>query len=90
MKLKRKSLLIATLSLALLLSGAGWYAVQCFVQMRQLPDFGPAAAQAEATKYTCGMHPMIITDAPGSCPICGMDLVPLKTGTGGGASYNFV
>jgi Cu(I)/Ag(I) efflux system membrane fusion protein len=27
------------------------------------------------TKYTCSMHPQIIEDKPGSCPICGMDLV---------------
>ncbi|AKS42046.1 efflux RND transporter periplasmic adaptor subunit [Wenzhouxiangella marina] len=28
-----------------------------------------------ATSWTCPMHPQIIRDAPGSCPICGMDLV---------------
>ncbi|KAA6185394.1 efflux RND transporter periplasmic adaptor subunit [Thiohalocapsa marina] len=27
-------------------------------------------------KYVCPMHPRIIKDAPGTCPICGMDLVP--------------
>ncbi len=26
-------------------------------------------------KYVCPMHPQIIKDAPGSCPICGMDLI---------------
>ena len=26
--------------------------------------------------YTCPMHPEIIQDEPGECPICGMDLVP--------------
>lgn len=26
--------------------------------------------------YTCPMHPQIVQDKPGSCPICGMDLVP--------------
>src|SRR4030095_3279300 len=25
--------------------------------------------------YTCPMHPQIISDRPGTCPICGMDLV---------------
>jgi len=30
------------------------------------------------TKYTCPMHPQIIQDAPGTCPICQMDLVPLN------------
>ncbi len=29
------------------------------------------------TKYTCPMHPQIVQDTPGSCPICGMALEPL-------------
>lgn len=41
-------------------------------------------AGEEKTKYTCGMHPFIIQDEPGLCPICGMQLTPLKPGTGGG------
>jgi Cu2+-exporting ATPase len=28
-------------------------------------------------KYTCPMHPQVVQDEPGKCPICGMDLVPL-------------
>lgn len=28
-------------------------------------------------KYTCPMHPEVIRDAPGSCPICGMALEPI-------------
>ena len=39
-----------------------------------------AAAEVAAQKYTCGMHPMIITDEPGLCPICNMELTPLKAG----------
>lgn len=35
---------------------------------------------ADTTKYTCPMHPHIITDQPGSCPICGMHLVKLTQG----------
>lgn len=35
----------------------------------------------QETKYSCGMHPMVIVDEPGSCPICGMDLTPLNVGT---------
>ena len=34
-------------------------------------------------QYTCGMHPFVITDEPGLCPICNMTLTPLKAGTGG-------
>ena len=29
------------------------------------------------TEYTCPMHPEIVRDAPGDCPICGMALEPM-------------
>ncbi len=36
-------------------------------------------------KYTCPMHPQIVQDAPGKCPLCGMTLVPFaKPGAYGG------
>ena len=42
---------------------------------------GNAAKRGEVaqagTQYTCPMHPQIIRDAPGSCPICGMALEPM-------------
>ena len=30
---------------------------------------------AKNTYYTCSMHPQVIEKEPGTCPICGMDLV---------------
>ena len=33
-------------------------------------------------QYTCGMHPEIISDEPGYCPICGMKLTLKKDGSG--------
>jgi len=36
----------------------------------------PAAAQPTSAMYTCPMHPGIVRDQPGSCPICGMALEP--------------
>ena len=33
--------------------------------------------QKPGQKYTCPMHPEIVRDAPGSCPICGMALEPV-------------
>ncbi len=32
-------------------------------------------------KYTCPMHPEVVTDRPGNCPKCGMKLVPKKEET---------
>jgi RND family efflux transporter MFP subunit len=37
-----------------------------------------AGAQSQAARYTCGMHPFIITDKPGNCPICGMKLTKIE------------
>ena len=36
----------------------------------------PAPAPA-GSRYTCPMHPEIIQDGPGDCPICGMALEPM-------------
>ena len=33
--------------------------------------------------YTCSMHPQIRRDAPGDCPICGMELIPVEAAAPG-------
>jgi membrane fusion protein, copper/silver efflux system len=39
----------------------------------------PAAkAQSARIRYHCPMHPAMISDHPGDCPICGMRMVPLE------------
>ncbi len=34
-------------------------------------------------KFTCPMHPLVVTDAPGKCPLCGMALVQLTSSKDG-------
>lgn len=43
----------------------------------QLAQDHTASDHVVGTKWTCSMHPQIRQDAPGNCPICGMELIPL-------------
>jgi len=36
------------------------------------------ATTKPAMMYTCTMHPEVVSDKPGTCPKCGMTLVPKK------------
>lgn len=57
--------------------GAAWW----LRAPRGGPDHAGAgeAARAEAkVRYTCPMHPTIVSDHPGDCPICGMALVKVE------------
>ncbi len=75
-------------SFGLLLAGAGLAAV-VFIDPLHLHgldewlrgDNRQAATTTPETEqlWTCGMHPQVIQDHPGTCPICHMDLVPLKS-----------
>ena len=40
---------------------------------------GETGQHKDEIKYTCPMHPQIIRDKTGQCPICGMDLVPMTS-----------
>ncbi|WP_026935286.1 efflux RND transporter periplasmic adaptor subunit [Christiangramia echinicola] len=36
-----------------------------------------------STMWTCSMHPQIMQQEPGDCPICGMDLIPAENSSEG-------
>ena len=50
------------------------------------PAEGKAAAVEAKVQYQCPMHPTIIQDHPGDCPICGMKLVKMASAAPGGAA----
>ncbi len=50
------------------------------------PNAGEHAEHAASEPqqiWTCSMHPQIRMSEPGSCPICGMDLIPAAAGSDG-------
>ena len=49
----------------------------------------PAPLATAAGPWTCPMHPQIVRDGPGSCPICGMALEPTTPTAGGEANPEF-
>ncbi|HYL90648.1 MAG TPA: heavy metal translocating P-type ATPase [Burkholderiales bacterium] len=42
----------------------------------------PAMPAPKGAQYTCPMHPEIVQNGPGSCPKCGMPLVPMVPAAG--------
>jgi len=59
---------------------AHWGWAQRFANGLRSHPAGSTGQQANQL-WTCGMHPQVIQDRPGNCPICGMKLVPLKQET---------
>jgi RND family efflux transporter MFP subunit len=70
-----KSKIALFVVLLAVVAGAGLFAADSSSK----PDAtNTVAASAGKTLYTCGMHPWIIQDHPGNCPICGMKLEPVR------------
>ncbi|WP_051184772.1 efflux RND transporter periplasmic adaptor subunit [Desulfatiglans anilini] len=82
--------------LALILAGGllGWGAAMWLMpdELHQAAREAPAereqvhAGGEAATIWTCSMHPQIQLPEPGKCPICFMDLIPLKQETSEGSA----
>lgn len=55
----------------------------CTTEKKEDHSKHAAAQESAAPKYTCPMHPNVVQDGPGTCPVCGMDLVPMTAKSGG-------
>jgi Cu(I)/Ag(I) efflux system membrane fusion protein len=72
---------LGALALVAVLSGA-LSSVVAIAAVRASAHGSEAAERptGEAEIYTCPMHPTIVQDHPGNCPICGMKLVKVEKG----------
>jgi len=48
-------------------------------------DKAGSLRESAGSLYTCGMHPDVLQEEPGTCPICAMDLTPVKRPGSGSA-----
>ncbi len=80
MAINKKITIPLIILLVVALAGGGWYAWQ----HRGHDHEGEKTTQGKQL-WTCSMHPFIIKDKPGTCPICGMELIKKIDGSAGGS-----
>lgn len=67
---------ITLVVIALIIIGAGsWWFYGRHIGMNMVSHNHGESTKKKASQYVCPMHPQITSDKPGTCPICGMDLV---------------
>jgi len=78
MKQSKKVVIPLVVILLVAAGGGGYY----LWQKKQPAKGAKEAKQTEQAEvlYTCAMHPFIIKDKPGTCPICGMALIKKVAG----------
>jgi len=80
-----KKIIIAVAVLATLV--LGWFVADYVNRSADMTGAGKQETALEHAKkhldpkYVCPMHPQIVRNEPGNCPICGMDLVKVKQET---------
>ena len=80
MNLNKKIVLPLMLIILAVAAGGSWYLWQ-----HAGHNHGTEGKTVQGKQlYTCSMHPFIIKDKPGTCPICGMELIKKIDGSGPG------
>ena len=76
--LTRGAIALAIVIAAAAVAGGAWYVGR---HGMHISDGAKTAATTQSTtRWTCSMHPQVNLPEPGQCPICHMDLVPIKVG----------
>ncbi len=74
---RRSRAAFCVVGLSTLLAAAGCRKEASDTKPQPEPAASVRAGAVSATRYTCPMHPEIVSNQPGRCLHCRMDLVPL-------------
>lgn len=74
MKNKKAFILIAVVAIVSL-TGIFAFTPDYSAESSDLTKLVSPTDSTETKTYTCSMHPEVISDKPGECPKCGMDLI---------------
>jgi Cu(I)/Ag(I) efflux system membrane fusion protein len=82
MALNKKIAIPLVIIILISAAGGGW-----FLWQKQHADTATEQKAAQGKQlYTCAMHPFIIKDKPGTCPICAMELIKKIDGAADGGA----
>ncbi len=79
--MENKKIIIIVLATLVIGAGLGWLIKPSATSSENIAmesDEHDHEGDSVAEIWTCSMHPQIRQSEPGDCPICGMDLIPLK------------
>lgn len=70
--------LVGAILLLTLLAGCSSSSAPTSTAPGETPTTTAVSTPGQAVTYTCPMHPEVLSDKPGKCPKCGMELVLKK------------
>jgi len=77
---KRKTRIMGMLFLMIACLAVGYFAGKVYPNKTE-EEMSTQVVRGESEKdqlYSCGMHPFYTQEGPGTCPVCGMNLTPVK------------
>jgi membrane fusion protein, copper/silver efflux system len=80
MAVNRKTFLAVLALVVIALIGGGYYYWQHHGHDHAAEKATTGKSEAAKVQYTCPMHPFILKEQPGTCPICAMELVKKVAG----------
>ncbi|RKS55068.1 Cu(I)/Ag(I) efflux system membrane fusion protein [Gillisia mitskevichiae] len=76
--MENKKIILIVLATLIIGAGLGWLIKPTEDKTNEISENHSLESLDHQEIWTCSMHPQIRQSEPGACPICGMELIPLK------------